>query len=162
MAEGGEHRLDNGLLPRSDVHTRFDRGYLAVDSRHRLLVSPRLREDFGNGDQFYARAGEVIELPECRSAGRTAASWNGTSMKSSRPRSGCPPSRLMCSTPNQVSTAAAALANSARVLPIAYFICGQSRKAWSDSPPGEAEGPLASLTATVTATTTSTSGQKQP
>jgi putative restriction endonuclease len=47
VAEGGEHRLDNGLLPRSDVHTLFDRGYLAVDSRHRLLVSPRLHEDFG-------------------------------------------------------------------------------------------------------------------
>ncbi len=92
MAEGGEHRLDNGLLPRSDVHTLVDRGYLAVDSRHRLLVSPRLREDFGNGGQFYARAGEVIELPERRPTGRTAASWNGTSMKSSRPRSGCPPS----------------------------------------------------------------------
>jgi predicted restriction endonuclease len=81
VAEGGEHRLDNGLLSRSDVHTLFDRGYLAVDSRHRLLVSPRLREDFGNGDQFYARAGEVIELPERRPTGRTAASWNGTSMK---------------------------------------------------------------------------------
>ena len=51
MAEGGEHRLDNGLLPRSDVHTLFDRGYLAVDSRHRLLVSPRLREDFCNSDR---------------------------------------------------------------------------------------------------------------
>jgi putative restriction endonuclease len=31
VAEGGEHRLDNGLLPRSDAHTLFDRGYLAVD-----------------------------------------------------------------------------------------------------------------------------------
>lgn len=140
MAEDGEHRLDNGLLPRSDVHTLFDRRYLAVDSRHRLLVSPRLREDFGNGDQFYARAGEVIELPERRPTGRTAASWNGTSMKSSRPRIGCPPSRLMCSTPNQVSTAAAALANSARVLPIAYFICGQSREGLVRLPAGEAEG----------------------
>jgi hypothetical protein len=29
-------------------------------------VSPRLREDFGHGEQFYARAGEVIELPERR------------------------------------------------------------------------------------------------
>lgn len=101
MAEGGEHRLDNGLLPRSDVHTLFDRGYLAVDSRHQLLVSPRLREDFGNGDQFYARAGEVIELSERRPTGRTAASWNGTSTKSSRPRRGCPPSRLMCSSPTR-------------------------------------------------------------
>jgi hypothetical protein len=33
------------------VHTLFDRGYLAVDSRHRLLVSPRLRDDFCNGDR---------------------------------------------------------------------------------------------------------------
>jgi putative restriction endonuclease len=66
VAEGGEHRLDNGLLLRSDVHTLFDRGYLGVDPRHRLLVSPRLREDFGNGDQFYAKAGELIDLPERR------------------------------------------------------------------------------------------------
>jgi putative restriction endonuclease len=48
------------------VHTLFDRGYLGVDPRHRLLVSPRLRADFGNGDQFYARAGQVIDLPERR------------------------------------------------------------------------------------------------
>ena len=66
VAAGGEHRLDNGLLLRSDVHTLFDRGYLGVDPRHRLLVSPRLREDFGNGEQFYARAGEVIDLPARR------------------------------------------------------------------------------------------------
>jgi putative restriction endonuclease len=63
VAAGGEHRLDNGLLLRSDVHTLFDRGYVGVDPRYRLRVSPRLREDFGNGDQFYARAGQVIDLP---------------------------------------------------------------------------------------------------
>jgi putative restriction endonuclease len=60
---GGENRLDNGLLLRSDVHTMFDRGYLAVDPAYRLRVSPRLRDDFGNGEQFYARAGEVVALP---------------------------------------------------------------------------------------------------
>ncbi len=63
---GGENRLDHGLLLRSDVHTMFDRGYLAVDPAHRLLVSPRLRTDFGNGEQFYAKAGEVIALPDRR------------------------------------------------------------------------------------------------
>jgi putative restriction endonuclease len=63
---GGEHRIDNGLLLRSDVHTLYDRGYLGVDPRHRLLVSPRLREEFGNGEQFYARAGELIAVPERR------------------------------------------------------------------------------------------------
>jgi HNH endonuclease len=66
LAAGGQHRLDNGLLLRSDVHTLFDRGYLAVDTKHRLLVSPRLRSEFGNGEQFYARARQTIALPERR------------------------------------------------------------------------------------------------
>jgi putative restriction endonuclease len=66
VTAGGEHRLDNGLLLRSDVHTLFDRGYVGVDPSYRLLVSPRLREDFGNGDQFYAREGQVIDLLERR------------------------------------------------------------------------------------------------
>jgi putative restriction endonuclease len=63
VAAGGEHRIDNGLLLRSDVHTMFDRGYLGVDPHNRLQVSPRLRDEFGNGEQFYAGAGEVIALP---------------------------------------------------------------------------------------------------
>jgi putative restriction endonuclease len=66
VASGGEHRLDNGLLLRSDVHTLFDRGYLGLDPKYRLLVSGRLREDFSNGDQFYTMAGQVVGLPERR------------------------------------------------------------------------------------------------
>jgi putative restriction endonuclease len=66
VTAGGEHRLDNGLLLRSDVHTMFDHGYLGVDGQYRLRVSPRLREEFGNGEQFYKRAGQVIELPARR------------------------------------------------------------------------------------------------
>ncbi len=66
VTEGGEHRLDNGLLLRSDVHTIFDRGYLGVDPKYRLVVSSRLREEFGNGEQFYAQAGQVIGLPARR------------------------------------------------------------------------------------------------
>jgi putative restriction endonuclease len=69
LPAGGEHRLDNGLLLRSDVHTLFDCGYLGIDPKHRLLVSPRLRDEFGNGEQFYARAGQPIALPD-RSADR--------------------------------------------------------------------------------------------
>jgi putative restriction endonuclease len=63
VTDGGENRIDNGLLLRSDVHTMFDRGYLAVDPGYRLRVSPRLRDEFGNGEQFYAKVGEVIALP---------------------------------------------------------------------------------------------------
>ena len=66
LPNGGEHRLDNGLLLRSDVHIMFDRGYVSVDPSYRLLVSPRLREDFGNGEEFYARSGQMIALPERR------------------------------------------------------------------------------------------------
>jgi putative restriction endonuclease len=66
VTSGGQHRLDNGLLLRSDVHTLFDRGYLGIDPRYRLLVSPRLRQDFSNGDQYYAQAGKVVDLPDHR------------------------------------------------------------------------------------------------
>src|SRR4029450_8666118 len=66
LPAGGEHRLDNGLLLRSDVHTLYDRGYLGLHPKPRLLASPRLRTEFGNGDQFYAKAGEIITLPDRR------------------------------------------------------------------------------------------------
>jgi putative restriction endonuclease len=63
VTSGGEHYVDNGLLLRSDVHTMFDRGYLSVTPSFELRVSPRLRDDFGNGEQFYAKEGQVITLP---------------------------------------------------------------------------------------------------
>lgn len=63
VAEGGEHRVDNGILLRSDVHTLFDRGYIGVDQEFRLLVSPRLRSEFGNGDELYAKEGQIVRLP---------------------------------------------------------------------------------------------------
>lgn len=67
LPSGGEHRIDNGLLLRSDVHTLFDAGYLGVDPQHRLHVSPRLRQEFGNGEEFYVRAGTgPVEIPKRR------------------------------------------------------------------------------------------------
>lgn len=66
VAQQGEHRLDNGLLLRSDVHILFDQGYLGVDDKLRIQVSPHLRTDFGNGAEFYARANSAIEVPERR------------------------------------------------------------------------------------------------
>lgn len=63
------------------MHTRFDRGYLSVDRKYRLLVSTRLRDEFGNGAEFYARQGQAInpprrtiDLPTCP----TPSSWSGT------------------------------------------------------------------------------------
>lgn len=68
LPHGGEHRLDNGLLLRSDLHTLFDRGYVGVDARYRLQVSPRLREEFENGEELYdrARSREPIAVPRRR------------------------------------------------------------------------------------------------
>jgi putative restriction endonuclease len=63
VSANGEHRLDNGLLLRSDIHTMFDRGYVGVSPDFTLRVSPSLRSEFGNGDEFYARQGEMIALP---------------------------------------------------------------------------------------------------
>jgi putative restriction endonuclease len=78
VTRDGENRIDNGLLLRSDVHTMFDQGYLAVAPDYRLLVSPRLRAEFGNGEAFYAKAGTVIALPERRAdrPGREFLEWH--------------------------------------------------------------------------------------
>ena len=57
------------LLLRSDVHTFFDRGYLAIHpQRHTLMVSPRLRTEWSNGEEFYQRetAGHPITEPARR------------------------------------------------------------------------------------------------
>jgi putative restriction endonuclease len=63
---GGQNRLENGLLLRSDVHTLFDAGYLGVNPGLQLMVSPRLRAEFENGEEFYARAGTEIDVPDRR------------------------------------------------------------------------------------------------
>lgn len=63
VQSGGIHRTDNGLLLRSDIHTLFDSGYIAVDHDFRINVSPRIREEFGNGDELYAIEGSLISLP---------------------------------------------------------------------------------------------------
>lgn len=62
-AAGGPHRVDNGLLLRSDLHTLFDRGYLTVTPEARLEVSSRIREEFENGRDYYALHGKEIRLP---------------------------------------------------------------------------------------------------
>jgi len=61
--QGGEHRVDNGILLRSDLHTLFDRGYLTVTPAYRLEVSKRLRVDFDNGEEYFHWHGSKITLP---------------------------------------------------------------------------------------------------
>jgi putative restriction endonuclease len=63
VTRGGEHRLDNGILLRSDMHILFDQGYLGIGTDYRLLVSPRLSEEFGDGDELHQRAGSMVTMP---------------------------------------------------------------------------------------------------
>lgn len=62
-ADGGPHRVDNGLLLRSDLHTLFDRGYLTVTQDFHVEVSRRIREEFQNGKEYYALHGESLRPP---------------------------------------------------------------------------------------------------
>ena len=61
----GPHEINNGLLLRRDFHTLFDRGYITVDKNLTVEVSHRIKEDFGNGKEYYAHHGrKLIILPE--------------------------------------------------------------------------------------------------
>lgn len=59
-SEEGPHRVSNGLLLRSDLHTLFDRGYLTVTDALRVEVSPRIREEFQNGREYYRHHGQAL------------------------------------------------------------------------------------------------------
>lgn len=61
--ESGEHRTDNGLLLRRDVHALFDRGYLTVTPDLHLEVSRRIREEFENGRDYYLLQGNPVRKP---------------------------------------------------------------------------------------------------
>lgn len=64
-AEEGPHAVSNGLLLRRDVHSLFDRGYLTVDEQFRVEVSRRIKEDYGNGREYYALHGKtLVGLPD--------------------------------------------------------------------------------------------------
>lgn len=63
VSDGGTHRIDNGVLLRSDVHTLFDRGYVTVTPDYRLRVSAKLKSDFDNGEHYYQFDGEQIWVP---------------------------------------------------------------------------------------------------
>ena len=64
-SELGPHLITNGLLLRKDIHTLFDRGYITVDDKYNIEVSRRLKEDYGNGKEYYAHHGKkLLILPE--------------------------------------------------------------------------------------------------
>ena len=78
----GAHDVSNGLLLRSDLHTLFDRGYLTVRPDLKVAVSPRIREEFTNGRDYYALDGRQIRLPADSAAAPDGAmlDWHSTTV----------------------------------------------------------------------------------
>ncbi len=65
FADVVQHEITNGLAFRSDIHILFDQGYVTVTPDYQFVVSPRLREDFDNGQVYYdyAKRRPKILLP---------------------------------------------------------------------------------------------------
>ncbi|GAC1522607.1 MAG: hypothetical protein NVS2B16_30520 [Chloroflexota bacterium] len=65
FAQSGPHAIKNGLLLRADLHALFDRGYVTIDREYRVEVSARIKEEFGNGREYYALRGQqLVVLPD--------------------------------------------------------------------------------------------------
>ncbi|HLK15888.1 MAG TPA: HNH endonuclease signature motif containing protein [Fimbriimonadaceae bacterium] len=62
VSRGGEHRLDNGLALRADMHILYDRGLLAIDPNYRVHVSPRIRHQYHNGVVYYTHEGQQLRV----------------------------------------------------------------------------------------------------
>ncbi|MGI5920968.1 MAG: HNH endonuclease [Syntrophomonadaceae bacterium] len=64
-SQQGPHIPSNGLLLRQDIHTLFDRGYLTISEDLHVEVSKGIKEDFGNGRDYYSFHGRrLLELPD--------------------------------------------------------------------------------------------------
>lgn len=65
FSKNGPNVISNGLLLRQDVHTLFDRGYITINENNIIEVSRRIREDYGNGREYYTLHGKMLNsLPD--------------------------------------------------------------------------------------------------
>lgn len=62
-SKGGQHRVENGLLLRRDLHRLFDLGYVTVTPDYVFRVGERLREEFKNGRSYYGLDRSQIAVP---------------------------------------------------------------------------------------------------
>jgi len=60
FSEQGPNRVNNGMLLRADIHRLFDSGHVTIDTDLRFVVSPRVREDYENGRDYYALHGKTL------------------------------------------------------------------------------------------------------
>ncbi len=63
VKEEGKHRVDNGLLLRSDIHKLFDAGYVTVTPDYKFRASRKLKDEFDNGEEYLRLSDSGIWLP---------------------------------------------------------------------------------------------------
>jgi putative restriction endonuclease len=63
VAESGPHRIDNGILLRTDLHKLFDLGYMTITTDLHVEISRRIKEEFENGREYYALQGAQLHVP---------------------------------------------------------------------------------------------------
>jgi putative restriction endonuclease len=69
VSADGPNSVTNGILLRADVHRLFDKGYITIDTEHRLIISKRLKDEFNNGRTYYPLHGSRLRdphMPEMR------------------------------------------------------------------------------------------------
>jgi putative restriction endonuclease len=71
----GPNRVNNGILLRSDLHKLFDLGYLTVTPELKLEVSPRLKEEWENGREYYSYQGQPLVVQPSDPANRPATEY---------------------------------------------------------------------------------------
>lgn len=60
FGQDGPHLVQNGILLKSDFHTLFDDGYITITKDHKVEVSQRLHNDYGNGKDYYRYHGQSL------------------------------------------------------------------------------------------------------
>lgn len=82
-AISGPHSLTNGILLRSDLHKLFDTGYVTVTKDLKVEVSPRIREEFENGKEYYQFHGKplyVIPQSSNEQPGEVYLDWHNSNV----------------------------------------------------------------------------------
>lgn len=74
-AQSGPHDVRNGLLLRADIHILFERGYMTITKDLDIEVSRRIREEFENGEEYYALHGNRLAVMPSRRIERPAAEY---------------------------------------------------------------------------------------
>jgi putative restriction endonuclease len=70
FACNGPNMTGNGLLLRKDIHALFDSGYLTITEDYHIEVSRKIKEEYGNGRDYYALHGNALKIVPDRTTDR--------------------------------------------------------------------------------------------